>query len=93
MPVNKSRCDWVSEDELMMSYHDNEWGVPVHNDLKHFEFLVLDAFQAGLSWSTILKKRENFRKAFDNFDYRKIAKYEKKKSWLFYPMQELFEIA
>ena len=79
MQINKSRCDWGSQDELMIAYHDNEWGVPVHDDNKHFEYLVLDAFQAGLSWATILKKRENFRKAFDNFDFRKIAKYDKKK--------------
>ncbi len=63
----------------MIKYHDNEWGTPVHNDRKLFEFLVLDAFQAGLSWSTIINKRENFRKAFDNFDYKKIAKYNKTK--------------
>ena len=59
----------------MIKYHDEEWGVPVHDDKKLFEFLLLDAFQAGLSWSTILNKRENFRKAFHNFDYKKIAKY------------------
>jgi len=59
----------------MITYHDEEWGVPVHDDRKHFEFLVLDAFQAGLSWSTILNKRENFRKSFDNFEPRKIARY------------------
>jgi DNA-3-methyladenine glycosylase I len=63
----------------MKAYHDNEWGMPLHDDQKLFEFLVLDAFQAGLSWSTILKKRENFRRAFDNFDYRKIARYDGKK--------------
>lgn len=60
----------------MQEYHDLEWGVPVHDDRKHFEFLVLDAFQAGLSWSTVLKKRENFRKAFDDFDYVRISKYD-----------------
>ena len=59
----------------MQEYHDKEWGVPVHDDRKHFEFFVLDAFQAGLSWSTILKKRGNFREAFDNFDFEKIATY------------------
>jgi DNA-3-methyladenine glycosylase I len=69
------RCPWPSDDLLMIRYHDEEWGVPVHDDRKLFEFLVLDAFQAGLSWRTILNKRENFRKAFDNFDYRKISKY------------------
>jgi DNA-3-methyladenine glycosylase I len=63
----------------MMEYHDNEWGTPVHDDDKHFEFLILDAFQAGLSWSTILNKRENFRKAFDKFDAKKISKYDDKK--------------
>ena len=75
----KKRCEWPGSDQLMCEYHDNEWGVPVHDDRKLFEFLVLDAFQAGLSWSTILKKRENFRRAFDNFDYKKIAKYKQKK--------------
>ena len=68
------RC-WGDKDELMRDYHDNEWGVPLHDDYKLFEFLVLDGAQAGLSWSTILKKRENYRKAFDNFDFEKIAKY------------------
>lgn len=69
------RCEWTKNDSLMNLYHDNEWGVPLHDDKKLFEFLVLDAFQAGLSWKTILYKRENFRKAFDNFDYLKISKY------------------
>ena len=68
------RCSWPKT-ELDVAYHDKEWGVPVHDDYKHFEFLVLDGFQAGLSWSTILAKRENFRKAFDNFDFEKIANY------------------
>jgi DNA-3-methyladenine glycosylase I len=63
----------------MIEYHDTEWGVPVHDDRKLFEFMVLDAFQAGLSWSIVLKKRENFRKAFDNFEYVRIAKYSQKK--------------
>ncbi len=63
----------------MIAYHDEEWGVPVHDDRKLFEFLVLDGFQAGLSWSTILNKRENFRKAFDNFDATRIARYKKRK--------------
>ncbi|MCF6367107.1 MAG: DNA-3-methyladenine glycosylase I [Bacteroidales bacterium] len=70
------RCNWTKNNSYNIEYHDNEWGVPVHDDIKLFEFLVLDAFQAGLSWLTILKKRENFKKAFDNFDYKKIAKYE-----------------
>jgi len=63
----------------MIKYHDKEWGVPLHNDRKLFEFLILEGFQAGLSWRTILHKRENFRKAFDNFDFNKLAKYNRKK--------------
>jgi DNA-3-methyladenine glycosylase I len=63
----------------MIAYHDNEWGVPLHDDRKLFEFMVLDCFQAGLSWRTVLHKRENFRKALDNFDFRKIARYDQKK--------------
>lgn len=70
---------WPGSDPLMIEYHDNEWGNPVHNDRKHYEFLLLDGFQAGLSWQTILRKRKNFKKAFDNFDYKKIAKYDKRK--------------
>ena len=73
------RCAWSNNDMLYIKYHDKEWGVPVHNDRKLFEFLILEGFQAGLSWFTILKKRENFRKAFDNFDFNKITKYDKKK--------------
>lgn len=69
------RCDWVSTDELYINYHDNEWGKPVYDDATIFEFLVLESFQAGLSWITILKKREHFRDAFDQFDYKKIAQY------------------
>ena len=73
----KKRCQWVPENvPIYIEYHDKEWGVPVHDDQKLFEFLVLDAFQAGLSWLTILNKRENFRRAFDNFDPSKIAKYD-----------------
>jgi len=72
------RC-WENIDELMRDYHDFEWGTPVYDDRKWLEFLVLDGFQAGLSWKTILNKRENFRKAFSNFDYNKIAKYDEKK--------------
>lgn len=81
----KKRCDWClprgdnPPNELMIKYHDEEWGTPVHDDRKLFEFLLLDAFQAGLSWSTIINKRNNFRKAFDNFDYKKIAKYDQRK--------------
>lgn len=70
-----SRCPWPGADPLMVQYHDREWGVPLHNDRKLFEFMVLDAFQAGLSWRTVLHKRENFEKAFDNFDPVKIARY------------------
>ena len=73
------RCPWPSDDPLMIAYHDSEWGVPLHDDRKLFEFMVLDCFQAGLSWRTVLHKRENFRKAFDDFDYRKIAGYDQKK--------------
>ena len=75
----KTRCSWPSEDKLMIKYHDKEWGVPLHSDKKLFEFLILEGFQAGLSWRTILHKRENFRKAFDNFDFNKVAKYNKRK--------------
>ncbi len=75
----KKRCAWPGDDMLMREYHDKEWGVPLHDDRKLFEFMVLDAFQAGLSWSTVLRKRENFRKAFDNFDVDKIVKYDAKK--------------
>jgi DNA-3-methyladenine glycosylase I len=74
----KTRCGWIS-DPLMQKYHDEEWGVPLHDDQKLFEFMVLDAFQAGLSWKTILNKRENFRKAFDNFDPEKISRYDENK--------------
>jgi len=69
------RCEWANKSELEQSYHDNEWGVPIHDDRKLFEFLILEGAQAGLSWSTILKKREGYRKAFDNFDARKISQY------------------
>ena len=68
-------CSWPGNDPLMIEYHDTEWGVPVHDDRKLFEFLVLDAFQAGLSWKTILHRREGFRKAFENFDADRIALY------------------
>lgn len=72
------RCPWTSDD-LMIKYHDEEWGEPVHDDYKLFEFLILEGFQAGLSWQTILRKRENFRKAFDGFDFDMIAEYGKRK--------------
>ncbi len=70
-----TRCEWCLASDRMVAYHDEEWGVPLHDDRRLFEFLVLDAFQAGLSWSTILNKRENFRKALDDFDPAKIARY------------------
>jgi len=72
-------CDWPGENKLMIEYHDTEWGLPTHDDRKLFEFLLLDNAQAGLSWQTILNKRENYRKAFDDFDPVKIACYNKRK--------------
>ncbi len=72
----KIRCPWVNDDPLMKEYHDKEWGVPVHDDSLLFEFLVLEGAQAGLSWKTILKKRENYRFLFDNFDPEKVAAYK-----------------
>jgi len=75
----KTSCEWPVDDDLMIAYHDEEWGVPLHDDRKLFEFLVLDAFQAGLSWRTILHKRDNFRLAFDGFDAKLIARYKKRK--------------
>lgn len=75
----ESRCGWCLGDPIYLKYHDEEWGTPVHDDKLLFEFLVLESFQAGLSWLTILKKRENFRKAFSNFDVKKVAKYDEKK--------------
>jgi DNA-3-methyladenine glycosylase I len=77
--MEKTRCNWPSNDLLMIEYHDREWGVPVHDDRKLFEFILLDSFQAGLSWRTILHKRDNFSKAFDHFDYEKIAFYNQEK--------------
>lgn len=77
--MNKTRCGWCKNDPLYMAYHDTEWGVPVFADDKLFEFLILETFQAGLSWITILRKRENFRSAFDDFDYKKIANYTEAK--------------
>lgn len=73
--MEKIRCGWCEKDDLYRNYHDKEWGKPVYDDETIFEFLVLESFQAGLSWYTILKKRENFEKAFDKFNYKKIAKY------------------
>lgn len=75
----KKRCAWVSSDALYTKYHDVEWGVPVYDDNKLFEFLILETFQAGLSWITVLRKRENFKLAFHNFDYKKIAQYKSEK--------------
>lgn len=75
---NKSRCDWTGNDELMIKYHDEEWGVPVHDDKKLFEFIILESAQAGLSWRTILHRREGYRKAFANFDFNKVAKFTQK---------------
>ncbi len=69
------RCDWAGHDVMMIAYHDEEWGLPVHDDRLFFEFLVLEGAQAGLSWSTILKKRDSYRAAFDNFDIKKVADY------------------
>ena len=77
--MDKIRCSWCGDDPLYVAYHDNEWGVPVYDDQTLFEFLILETFQAGLSWITILRKRENFRKAFDHFDYQKIATYSEEK--------------
>lgn len=77
--METQRCPWPANHTLAIEYHDSEWGVPLHDDARHFEFIVLDSFQAGLSWNTILNKRENFRKAFDNFDYSVIADYDEAK--------------
>ena len=74
--MNKTRCAWPGIDPLYIEYHDTEWGVPVYDDAKLFEFLILETFQAGLSWITVLRKRENFREALDNFDYKIIANYD-----------------
>ncbi|MBF5026477.1 DNA-3-methyladenine glycosylase I [Planobacterium oryzisoli] len=73
------RCPWSEKDQLYRDYHDNEWGRPVYDDMVLFEFLILESFQAGLSWHTILKKRENFREAFDDFSYERIAHYQEDK--------------
>lgn len=76
--MNKARC-WGDKNELSRNYHDNEWGVPVHDDRVLFEFLILEGAQAGLNWMTILRRREGYRRCFDNFDYKKIAEYDQKK--------------
>ncbi len=78
MQKSVKRCPWPSDDPLMISYHDKEWGVPLHDDRKLFEFLVLEGAQAGLSWSTVLRKRENFRRAFQEFDPVVVARYKVK---------------
>jgi len=85
--TNISRCKWCEKDSLYIKYHDNEWGTPIHDEQKLFECLILETFQAGLSWITVLRKRENFRKAFDNFDYKKVALYDEDK------IQELLQDA
>ncbi len=77
--MNLIRCPWPSNDPLMIEYHDTEWGVPLHDDGLIFEFLILEGMQAGLSWSTILRKRENFRKAFASFDVEKVARFDGRK--------------
>jgi DNA-3-methyladenine glycosylase I len=78
-PEDRIRCEWAGSDKLMVAYHDQEWGVPLHDDPKLFEFLILEGMQAGLSWMTILRKRENFRTAFDGFDPQKVAQYDQAK--------------
>ncbi len=85
--TNISRCKWCEKDSLYIKYHDNEWGTPIHDEQKLFECLILEIFQAGLSWITVLRKRENFRKSFDNFDYKKVALYDEDK------IQELLQDA
>jgi DNA-3-methyladenine glycosylase I len=78
--AEQKRCSWVNVDNaLLLEYHDREWGVPSHNDRKHFEFLILEAAQAGLNWSIVLKKREGYRRAFSQFDPEKVARYSKAK--------------
>lgn len=78
--THKKRCPWVPKGNLLYEeYHDHEWGVPVHDDRKHFEFLTLEGAQAGLSWETVLKRRKDYAKAFANFDWTKVAKYDQKK--------------
>ena len=78
MPVSKprKRCTWPGDDPLMIAYHDKEWGAPVHDDRIHFEFLILEAAQAGLSWQTVLRKREGYRRAFAGFDPKKVARFD-----------------
>jgi len=83
--MKQKRCAWCGEDPLYVSYHDNEWGVPVHTDRKLFEFILLEGAQAGLSWITVLRKRQAYRQAFDGFDFNKVAAYKEKK------LEELLE--
>lgn len=75
----KNRCEWCGEDPLYVEYHDKDWGVPVHDDRMHFEMVILEGAQAGLSWITILKRRDSYREAFDNFDVQKVSRYSDKK--------------
>ncbi|MFM1875734.1 MAG: DNA-3-methyladenine glycosylase 1 [Bacteroidota bacterium] len=77
--MSKTRCGWVSDDPTYIMYHDEEWGVPLYDEQRLFEFLILETFQAGLSWITVLRKRENFRKAFDGFDVEKVAAFDEAK--------------
>ena len=79
LQMSKNRCNWSTGDPLYESYHDAEWGKPVYDDDTLFEFLILETFQAGLSWITVLRKRENFRKSFDGFNYKKVANYDQSK--------------
>jgi DNA-3-methyladenine glycosylase I len=79
MKNSKTRCPWAGDKDYMIQYHDHEWGRPVHDDKIHFEFLILEGAQAGLSWDTILKRRQNYKKAFANFDVKKVAKFNLKK--------------
>ena len=79
MPREKTRCAWPGADALMLAYHDEEWGTPLHDDRLLFEFLILEGAQAGLSWRTILNKREHYRRAFDRFDAKKVARYDARK--------------
>ena len=74
--MDKQRCAWAGSDPLYIAYHDEEWGVPLHDDRRLFEMLILEGAQAGLSWITILRKRENYRKAFDHFDAKKVARFD-----------------
>lgn len=80
MPTAKTRCPWPGDDPLYIRYHDKEWGVPVKSDRKLFELLILEGAQAGLSWITVLRKREHYRKVFDDFDWEKIARYDSRRT-------------